>query len=58
MCLRALKRKYIWNDLHFIVDEKVDENPIVDENPLNEGFRLIKLSEFKQSKSGEILKRK
>ena len=23
MCLRALKRKYIWSDLHFIVDEKV-----------------------------------
>ena len=23
VCLRALKRKYIWSDLHFIVDEKV-----------------------------------
>ena len=24
MCLRALRRKYIWNDLHFIVDENVE----------------------------------
>ena len=23
VCLRALKRKYIWSELHFIVDEKV-----------------------------------
>ena len=23
VCLRALRRKYIWNDLHFIVDENV-----------------------------------
>ena len=23
LCLRALKRKYIWSNLHFIVDEKV-----------------------------------
>ena len=23
VCLRALKRKYIWSDLHFILDEKV-----------------------------------
>ena len=23
LCLRGLQRKYIWNDLHFVVDEKV-----------------------------------
>ena len=32
MCLRGLKRKYTWSDLHFIINEKVKILHFRDEN--------------------------
>ena len=37
VCLRALKRKYIWSDLHFIIDEKREILHFKDEDKTNLG---------------------